>query len=260
MGLMAYWPQQGPCPGVYQTSKYSNMKAKYWNLIFVLTLFACNPSNTQTTQAEEAVPAAEPAPDYSRSKTPSLEEAQLVDALADYEQAIFASGCFWCTEEVFERVVGVKAVYSGYVGGTDPNPSYRAVSSGYTDYAEAVVVYYDPAQVSYDLLLEFFYASHDPTQVNRQGPDVGPQYRSGVFYLDDEQRDKATAYQAKLEAGGKYSQPIATEITPSGTFYLAEDYHQNYYPNNPQNPYIQRVSRPKVEKFAKEYAQYLEKA
>lgn len=236
------------------------MKATYWNLIFVLALFACNPSNTQTTQSEESVPSAEPAPDYSSSKTPSLEEAKLDEALKDYEQAIFASGCFWCTEEVFERVIGVQAVYSGYVGGTDPNPTYRGVSSGYTDYAEAVVVYYDPAKVTYDLLLEFFYASHDPTQVNRQGPDVGPQYRSGVFYLNDEQRDKATAYQAKLNESGKYSQPIATEITQSGTFYLAEDYHQNYYPNNPQNPYIQRVSRPKVEKFAKEYAQYLEKA
>ena len=202
----------------------------------------------------------EPQPDYSASKTPSLEEAKLVEPLAEYEQAFFASGCFWCTEEVFERVKGVEAVYSGYIGGTDPNPTYRAVSSGITPYAEAVVVYYDPEVVSYDLLLEFFYASHDPTQVNRQGPDVGPQYRSGVFYLNEEQQAKATAYQEKLNNSGKYSQPIATEITAAGTFYLAEDYHQNYYPNHPENPYIQRVSRPKVEKFAKEYAEYLEKA
>lgn len=239
------------------------MKSTYWNLIFVLAFFACSPSNTQTTQQADAdTPAVntEPSPDYSTSKTPSLTEAGLVEPLADYSQAIFASGCFWCTEEVFERVVGVTAVYSGYVGGTDPNPSYRAVSSGYTDYTEAVIVYYDPDVVSYDLLLEFFYASHDPTQVNGQGPDIGPQYRSGVFYLDEEQQQKAASYQAKLNDSGKYSRPIATEITTSGIFYLAEDYHQNYYPNHPENPYIQRVSRPKVEKFAKAYAQYLKKA
>ncbi|MEL6969036.1 MAG: peptide-methionine (S)-S-oxide reductase MsrA [Bacteroidota bacterium] len=236
------------------------MKTIYWNLFFVLALFACNPSNTQTTQAEERIMSTEPKPVYSASKTPSLEEAQLVESLADYEQAIFASGCFWCTEEVYERVVGVHAVYSGYIGGNDPNPTYREVSSGITDYAEAVIVYYDPEVISYDLLLEFFYASHDPTQINRQGPDVGPQYRSGVFYLDDEQKNKAVAYQEKLNNSGKYSSKIATEITAASTFYLAEEYHQNYYPAHPDNPYIQRVSRPKVEKFAKAYAQYLEKA
>ena len=180
--------------------------------------------------------------------------------MAAYEQAIFASGCFWCTEEVFERVVGVQAVYSGYIGGSDPNPTYREVSAGITDFAEAVVVYYDPEIVSYDLLLEFFYASHDPTQINRQGPDVGAQYRSGVFYLDEEQKTKAMTYQEKLDNSGKYDRKIATEITAASTFYLAEAYHQNYYPAHPENPYIQRVSRPKVEKFAKEYAQYLEKA
>ena len=239
------------------------MRFVYFTLVVALSFLACNSSNTQTTQkSEQSTPPAttEPAPDYSKSKTPSLAEANLVEALADYEQAIFASGCFWCTEEVFERVKGVEAVYSGYVGGTDPNPTYREVSSGYTDYAEAVVVYYNPEVVTYDLLLEFFYASHDPTQVNRQGPDVGPQYRSGVFYLNDDQQQKATAYQSKLNNSGKYSSSIATEITAAGTFYLAEDYHQNYYPNHPENPYIQRVSRPKVEKFSKEYAEYLEKA
>lgn len=240
--------------------KVTTMKSTYWNLILALTFFACNPSNTQTTQQGESVPTEEPAPDFSSSKTPSLAEARLLEPLAAYEQAIFASGCFWCTEEVFERVVGVKAVYSGYVGGTEPNPTYRAVSAGYSDYAEAVVVFYDPEQVTYDLLLEFFYASHDPTQINRQGPDVGPQYRSGVFYLNAAQQEKAASYQAKLNGSGKYGNPIATEITAAGTFYLAEEYHQNYYPNHPENPYIQRVSRPKVEKFAKEYAANLEKA
>lgn len=228
-----------------------------------ILLLACNPSTSQTAgqQAEMTDTSSErpeePAPDYSAYKTPSLEEAGLTDALSEYESAFFASGCFWCTEEVFQRVRGVQAVYSGYVGGTDPHPTYYEVGNGTTDYAEAVVVYYDPEVVSYDLLLEFFYASHDPTQVDRQGPDAGPQYRSGVFYLNEEQAAAARTYQQKLEDSDKYSKPIATEITAAGTFYLAEDYHQDYYPNNPQNPYVQRVSKPKVEKFSRAYQAYL---
>ena len=180
--------------------------------------------------------------------------------MPNLQVATFGGGCFWCVEAIFQSLQGVEKVVSGYSGGKVPNPTYREVSSGITDFAEAVIVYYDPEVVSYDLLLEFFYASHDPTQINRQGPDVGPQYRSGVFYLDEEQKNKAISYQEKLNNSGKYSQNIATEITAASTFYLAEEYHQNYYPAHPDNPYIQRVSRPKVEKFAKEYAQYLEKA
>ena len=238
------------------------MKPTYCLFLFSLIFLACNPSTSQTTTAQEVPPSTEePAPSYSASDTPTLAEAQLDRALEDYSQAIFASGCFWCTEEVFERVKGVKGVYSGYIGGEEGmRPTYSSIGTGRTGYAEAVGVDFDPAMVSYDLLLEFFYASHDPTQLNRQGPDVGTQYRSGVFYLNDEQASKARAYQDKLNSTGKYDQAIATEITAASTFYLAEEYHQNYYPQHPENPYIQRISRPKVEKFAKEYAQYLEKA
>lgn len=238
------------------------MKPTYLLFLFSFLLLACNPSTSQTTAAKEASPATdEPAPSYSASSTPTLAEAQLDRAMESYSQAIFASGCFWCTEEVFQHVKGVKGVYSGYVGGDESiHPTYNSIGTGTTGYAEAVVVYFDPAVVSYDLLLEFFYASHDPTQINRQGPDVGTQYRSGVFYLNEEQASKARAYQEKLNNSGKYDRPIATEITAAGTFYLAEEYHQNYYPQHPENPYIQRVSRPKVEKFTKAYAQYLEKA
>jgi len=239
------------------------MKPTYYLFLFSLIFLACNPSTSQTTSATKETPPAtsEPAPSYSASSTPTLAEAQLDRTMEDYSQAIFASGCFWCTEEVFQHVKGVKGVYSGYVGGEEGmRPTYSSIGTGRTGYAEAVVVYFDPAVVSYDLLLEFFYASHDPTQINRQGPDVGTQYRSGVFYLNEEQADKARTYQEKLNNSGKYERPIATEITAAGTFYLAEEYHQNYYPQHPENTYIQRVSRPKVEKFAKEYAQYLEKA
>lgn len=225
-----------------------------------LCLFVACHSSSQTTSAPAKAEVAEfdPTPDYSQYKTPTLEEGGLTSKFADFDVAYFASGCFWCTEEVFQHVKGVEAVYSGYVGGEVVHPSYEAVCRAGTGHAEAVVVYFDPTVVTYELLLEFFYASHDPTQINGQGPDIGPQYRSGVFYLNEEQRDQATAYQAKLEESGNYSKSIATEITATGPFYLAEAYHQDYYPQHPENPYIQRVSKPKVEKFKKAYAAYLE--
>jgi peptide-methionine (S)-S-oxide reductase len=241
------------------------MKNTYFLLLFALSFFSCNTSTSQTANAtspEEATAvSAEPVPSYSASATPSLAESQLDSKLEGYDKAIFASGCFWCTEEVFQHVKGVKGVYSGYVGGEEGiHPTYSSIGTGNTGYAEAVIVYYDPEVISYDLLLEFFYASHDPTQVNRQGPDVGTQYRSGVFYRNPEQAAKATEYQNKLDSSDKYDQPIATEITETGTFYLAEEYHQNYYPQHPENRYIQNVSRPKVEKFKKQYGEYLDKA
>jgi peptide-methionine (S)-S-oxide reductase len=220
-------------------------------------------SDKQSPAGDQSTPTAwqgDPSPDYSKYKTPTLAEGGLTERFADFEQAIFASGCFWCTEEVFQRVEGVEAVYSGYTGGEGVHPSYEAVCRATTGHAEAVVVYYDEEVVSYAQLLEFFYASHDPTQVNRQGPDVGPQYRSGVFYLNESQQEAATAHQRKLNASGKYSKPIATEITAAGTFYLAEAYHQDYYPQHPENPYVQRVSRPKVEKFTQTYREYLKPA
>ncbi len=237
------------------------MLRTYHLFLLALLLSACNTSTSQTTEntapKEMVARKADPPADYSKFETPSLDESGLDNWFKGASKAIFASGCFWCTEEVFQRVKGVQGVYSGYIGGTKDHPTYYGVGSGQTDYTEAVIVYYNPEQVSYELLLEFFYASHDPTQLNRQGPDVGRQYRGGIFYLDDVQKEAATLYQTKLDASGKYSAPIATEITAASTFYLAEDYHQDYYPAHPENTYIQRVSKPKVEKFVKAYGKYL---
>lgn len=236
------------------------MSIQYLSLAFLLTLLACNSSTSQSAnaaQAQASYYADEPPADFSKYENPSTQQAGLDKVLADYDKAIFAGGCFWCTEEVFQRVKGVKGVYAGHIGGSQPNISYREVGSGMTDYAEAVVIYFDKQVVTYEQLLEFFYASHDPTQVNGQGPDIGRQYRSAVFYLNEAQQTAATRYQAELAAAKKYTSPIATEINEAGTFYLAEAYHQNYYPNHPENPYVQRVSRPKVEKFVKAFSAFL---
>lgn len=177
----------------------------------------------------------------------------VVETPAELDTAIFASGCFWCTEAVFERVKGVHNVVSGYTGGVKENPTYREVSAGITRHAEAVRVFFDPTVVSYQELAEMFFASHDPTQVNRQGPDVGPQYRTEIFYRTNEQKETASRVKEKLNSSGKYDKPIATKITAFTNFYDAEDYHQNYYEIHPNQSYIYHVSRPKVEKFVKEY-------
>ena len=149
------------------------------------------------------------------------------------EKAIFAAGCFWCTEEAFEKVPGVVAAVSGYTGGTVKNPSYHDVSSGRTGHAEAVEVIYDPAKVTYEQLLDLFWVNHDPTVKDRQFCDSGSQYRPGIFYLDDEQKRLAEASKAKWEKMKPFKQPILTEITKAGAFYPAEDYHQDYYKKNP---------------------------
>lgn len=169
------------------------------------------------------------------------------------DTAYFAGGCFWCTEAIFERVRGVVDVVSGYAGGNNPNPTYKQVSAGITDYAEAVRIAYDPQAVTYKQLTAFFFASHDPTQLNRQGPDTGRQYRSEIFYNSDREKETAIAQKQYLDKSGKYDTEIVTLITPFTTFYEAEPYHQDYYENHPRQPYVFSVSRPKVEKFMKQY-------
>lgn len=163
--------------------------------------------------------------------------------------ATFGSGCFWCTEAVFERLAGVERVVSGYSGGHVDNPTYEQVCSGTTGHAESVQVTYNPAEVSYDQLLKVFWKTHDPTTRNRQGNDIGPQYRSVIFYHDEEQRKLAQSYKDKLEAEGIWNRPIVTEIVPFTRFWPAEDYHQDYYGNNPTKPYCTVVITPKIEKF-----------
>lgn len=165
--------------------------------------------------------------------------------------ATFAGGCFWCTEAVFERMIGVNDVVSGYTGGTTADPTYKQVSYGQTDHAEAVQIYFDPELVTYQELLDVFFATHDPTQLNRQGPDVGKQYRSAVYYHDAAQKKALDATLKKLNASGKYHTTIVTEVASYTKFYLAEGYHQNYYELNQGNPYVISIAIPKVKKFKK---------
>ena len=165
------------------------------------------------------------------------------------KKATFGSGCFWCTEAVFQQLEGIASVVSGYSGGHIKNPAYREVCEGRTGHAEVVQLTYDPEVVSYETLLEVFWKTHDPTTLNRQGNDVGTQYRSVIYYHDDEQRQLAQEYKEKLNASGAFSNPIVTEISPLDVFYPAEAYHQNYYNNNPEQGYCSFVVRPKVEKF-----------
>jgi peptide-methionine (S)-S-oxide reductase len=163
--------------------------------------------------------------------------------------ATFGGGCFWCVEAVFERVPGVHDVTSGYKGGHVPAPTYRDVSTGRSGHAEVVRIEYDPAVVSYEALLDLFWQAHDPTQLNRQGADVGTQYRSVIFYHDEEQRQAAEASRERLAAAGTYTRPIVTEIAPASAFYEAEEYHQDYYQRNPRDRYSRWVIEPKLEKL-----------
>ena len=172
-------------------------------------------------------------------------------------KATFAGGCFWCTEAVYAEIKGVKAVTSGYIGGQVPNPTYKDVCTGLTGHAEAVEIEYDPAQVSYTKLLEVFFATHDPTTKNRQGADVGTQYRSGVFYHDDEQKRVAEDVIRRLDEAKVYPAKIVTEVTKASTFYPAEGYHQDYFANNPFQPYCQAVVSPKVDKVRKVFKDLL---
>jgi peptide-methionine (S)-S-oxide reductase len=165
------------------------------------------------------------------------------------ETATFGSGCFWCTEAVFQRLKGVESVMSGYSGGFVENPSYEEVCTGTTGHAEATQIKYDPAQISFEELLEVFWKTHDPTTVNQQGNDFGPQYRSAIFYHNDEQRRLAEEYKKKLDAARIWDKPIVTEITPFTNFYPAENYHQDYFNRNPNQPYCAYIIRPKLKKL-----------
>jgi len=175
-------------------------------------------------------------------------------------KATFAGGCFWCTEAVFAQLKGVHGVTSGYIGGKVPNPTYKDVCTGLTGHAEAIEITYDPAVIPFQKLLEVFFATHDPTTLNRQGADVGTQYRSGVFYHDDEQRRIALEVIQALDRSRVFGAKIVTEVTPASTFYRAEDYHQDYYANNPFQPYCQAVAAPKVAKVRKVFKELLKEA
>lgn len=168
-------------------------------------------------------------------------------------QATFAGGCFWCTEAVFLRLKGVHKVVSGYTGGRLPKPTYQQVCSGITGHAEAVQITYDPSVIRFEQLLDVFFHTHDPTTLNRQGADVGTQYRSAVFYHDEAQKTAAEKFIEQLNASGDFDAPIVTTLEKLGEYYSAEDYHQNYFALNPRQPYCQAVVGPKVSKFQKRY-------
>lgn len=178
--------------------------------------------------------------------------------LEDSETAYFASGCFWCVEAIFESVKGVKEVESGYAGGSEENPTYERVARGMTDHAEAVKVYYDPEIISFPELVQIFFGSHDPTTLNRQGPDRGPQYRSIAFYRNEEEKKAIEDYIKTLQDQNVYEgEPITTEVTALKEFYQAEEYHQDYEQKHPNDPYITNVSIPRLNRFKANFSDYL---
>lgn len=192
--------------------------------------------------AVHAAPLPAPAVDTPRASTPGT------------QTAVFAGGCFWGVEAVFRHVKGVQSAVSGYAGGRTKNPTYEDVTTGMTGHAESVEVKFDPSQVTYGELLRIFMSvAHDPTELNRQGPDIGTQYRSAIYFVDDEQKKVAQAYVAQLDAAGAYKKKIVTELAPLAVFYRAEPYHQDYLARHPTQPYIVYNDLPKLEALKKEY-------
>ena len=207
------------------------MKPMILITLFIITVTGCKQTSSQNQENEKA-------------NMNQVNDSKL-------ETATFGSGCFWCTEAIFERVKGVTSVVSGYTGGKVDNPSYEEVCTGKTGHAEVIQIKFDSAVVSYDELLEIFWKTHDPTTLNRQGADVGTQYRSVIFYHNDEQKEKAESYKTELNKAKIWEDPIVTEISPLKNFYSAEKYHQDYYEQNPNQGYCSFVITPKIEKFEK---------
>ncbi|WP_100658181.1 peptide-methionine (S)-S-oxide reductase MsrA [Alteromonas flava] len=177
--------------------------------------------------------------------------------MSHLQKATLAGGCFWCLESAFNSIKGVEIAYSGYAGGSTENPTYEQVCSGDTGHAEVIQITYDEEVISYRSLLEIFFALHDPTQLNRQGNDIGTQYRSAVFYHDDTQRQLAEEIIAEINQQGIWPDPVVTEVVPLSNYWQAEDYHQDYFSNNPQNTYCNMVVAPKLAKFKKTFADNL---
>lgn len=215
---------------------------------------SCQSKNKKNTISENT-------PAKETQQEEMYEEVKLSpQQLSKYETAYFASGCFWCVEAIFESVKGVKEVVSGYAGGEQKNPTYEEVGYGKTDHAEAVEVYYDPKVISFTQLVQVFFGSHDPTQLNRQGPDRGRQYRSIAFYKNEDEKKIIESYIQALVDNKVYdNDPITTEVTPYTVFYKAESYHQDYEKNNPNNSYIRNVSIPRLNRFKASFGDYLKK-
>lgn len=211
-----------------------------FGLLLMLMSASCSAENESKAEKEE-----------------SMAEPRI--ASGETEIATFGAGCFWCVEAVFDELEGVNSVTSGYMGGKTVNPTYKEVCSGETGHAEVAQIEYDPGLITFDELLEVFWSVHDPTTLNRQGADVGTQYRSVVFYHTESQKEKAEHYKQRLEEEGAFNDPIVTEISPASEYYIAEDYHQDYFENNPDQSYCAFVVAPKVEKFKKAFKDKLKK-
>ena len=176
---------------------------------------------------------------------------------SQYSKAYFASGCFWCVETIYESLEGVKEVYSGYAGGSTVNPNYYQVMTGRTGHAESIEIIYDESLIKFEMLLKVFFDSHDPTTMNRQGPDYGTQYRSIAFYSDEREKEKINNYINLLSSNSIFGKNIVTEVMKIEEFYYAEDYHQDFERKNPNNPYVQNVSIPRFEKFKEKSSNYV---
>lgn len=212
--------------------------------IILLVSVSCQSKNTSNETAKVNV-------------EPIQKEVLNPQQLQDYETAYFASGCFWCVEAIFESVKGVKEVISGYSGGPEENPTYEQVAYGRTRHAEAVEVYYDPEIISFQQLVQVFFGSHDPTSLNRQGPDRGAQYRSIAFYKNEGEKKIIQDYIELLTSKDVYDRPIVTEVSKFDTFWKAEEYHQDFERKNPNNSYVRAVSIPRLNRFKENFQSYL---
>lgn len=212
---------------------------KIW--AFIILILSCSPTSRNRMMNDQS----------NTLKNPTSTVTNGLDT------ATFGAGCFWCVEAIFQRVKGVISVESGYMGGTVKNPTYREVCTGRTGHAEVCQLTYDPSVISFDELLEIFWQTHDPTTLNRQGADVGTQYRSVIFYHSEFQKQRAEYFKDKLNQEKAFNAPVVTEISPASAFYKAEDYHQNYYNLNPNQGYCTFVIAPKLEKFKKVFSNKL---
>jgi len=219
------------------------------SLTVILALFVTGCAKDSAPSKGAKSSESEPALETDSLETDSMTDAHEPDSGSGSELATFAAGCFWCVEAVFEQLDGVSEVNSGYMGGTLPDPTYEQVCTGETGHAEVVQVRFDPRRIAYETLLEWFWKLHDPTTLNRQGNDVGTQYRSAIFHHSEEQRLAAEASRQEVDASGEFSAPIVTEITAADRFYPAEDDHQEYYRLNKRQPYCRSIIAPKLKKL-----------
>lgn len=232
---------------------------KYWSWIMIGTLgfsaFACNLSSGSS---DGDLP--DPKVDIPYKADDTAAKDAKSDQKKPLKQVVLAGGCFWCVEAVFEPLKGVEDVVSGYAGDSEKLADYRIVSKGNTQHAEVVRITYDPSEISYGQLLKVFFSTHDPTTLNRQGGDIGPQYRSAVFYANDQERDVAKAYIEQLNEARVFADPVVTTLEPLVEFFPAEDYHQDYVEHNPNQGYVRAVAMPKVEKVKKKFKDKLKDA